>query len=143
MSTQDSRWHQRLSNYHKALSQLEEAVKIAEERALSKLEEQGLIQTFEFTHELAWKVMKDYFIYQGNASITGSRDATREAFQAGLIQEGEAWMEMIKSRNQTSHTYNEETAREIVDLIQNSYTSLFMAFWQKMETLKSGQQDSL
>ena len=143
MSNQDIRWHQRLSNFEKALFQLEEAVKITEKRGLSKLEEQGLIQAFEFTHELAWKVMKDYFIYQGNNSITGSRDATREAFQAGLLKEGETWMEMIKSRNQTSHTYNEETAREIVTLILNSYTSLFGAFYQKMKMLKSNQEDLL
>lgn len=118
-------------------------MKIAEERELSNLEEQGLIQAFEFTHELAWKMMKDYFVRQGNPSITGSRDATREAFQMGLIGEGETWMEMIKSRNQTSYTYNEETAHEIVNLIRNAYTSLFRAFRQKMETLRSGQQGAL
>jgi nucleotidyltransferase substrate binding protein (TIGR01987 family) len=110
MSRKDIRWHQRLSNYEKALNQLSNAVTLSGERNLSELEEQGLIQAFEFTHELAWNLMKDYFEYQGTSSITGSRDATREAFNKRLISDGEGWMEMIKSRNKTSHTYNEETA---------------------------------
>ncbi|MCU0401987.1 MAG: nucleotidyltransferase substrate binding protein [Algoriphagus sp.] len=99
------RWQQRLSNYSKALRQLELAVELSKERPLSNLEEQGLIQAFEFTHELAWNVLKDYFAFQGNPDITGSRDASSEAFRRGLIEDGEGWMEMIKSRNQSSHTY--------------------------------------
>lgn len=60
-NSDDIRWHQRLSNFNKALVQLNKAVEITNERALTDLEQQGLIQSFEFTHELAWKVMKDYF----------------------------------------------------------------------------------
>ena len=114
MSTIDIRWQQRFHNFLKAFSLLEQAVMQCKKSGLSDLEEQGLIQRFEFTHELAWKVLKDYFEYQGNSDITGSRDATREAFNRGIIQDGEAWMEMIKSRNKSSHTYNEDTAKEIV-----------------------------
>jgi nucleotidyltransferase substrate binding protein (TIGR01987 family) len=88
-----------------------------QQRGLSDLEKQGVIQAFEFTHELAWNVMKDYFSWQGNPNITGSRDAIREAFNKGLITEGDGWMEMIKSRNQTSHTYNKLVANEIVEKI--------------------------
>jgi nucleotidyltransferase substrate binding protein (TIGR01987 family) len=143
MNKQDIRWHQRFSNYNKALAQLSGAVKLAEERALSKLEEQGLIQAFEFTHELAWNVMRDYFSYQRNAAITGSRDATREAFANGLIKNGEGWMEMLKSRNKTSHTYNEETAREIVESIKHLYIDLFIAFQKKMEAIRSGEQGDI
>jgi nucleotidyltransferase substrate binding protein (TIGR01987 family) len=104
---EDIRWKQRFGNYLKALGQLQ---KFIAKDNLNELEEQGLIQAFEFTHELAWNVMKDYFEYQGNTTITGSRDATREAFQKGLIQDGAQWMEMIKSRNQSTHAYNESTA---------------------------------
>lgn len=129
---QDIRWHQRLSNYIKALDQLNKAVEIASKRALSELEQQGLIQSFEFTHESAWKVMKDYFYYQGNAEIRGSRDATREAFSFNIINKGEVWMDMIVSRNKTSHTYDEKTAKEIVDNILNNYASLFNNFSDKM-----------
>lgn len=83
---QDVRWLQRLSNYSQALGHLSEAVELAEQRPLTSLEQQGLIQAFEFTHELAWNVMKDYFYWQGNSAITGSRDATREALCQGLAR---------------------------------------------------------
>ncbi len=83
------RWQQRLENFQSAFQQLEVAVTISQQRTLSDLEKQGLIQTFEFTHELAWKVLKDYFDHQGGNLITGSRDATREAFNKSLIKDGD------------------------------------------------------
>jgi len=129
MSQPSIRWKQRLNNFCLALTQLENAVTLSNQRKLSDLEKQGLIQAFEFTHELAWNVMKDYFDYQGNADlITGSRDATKEAFQKGLIQNGDDWMEMIKSRNKSSHTYNLNVANDIVEKIHKSYISLFNNF---------------
>jgi len=137
METKDIRWKHRFENYKKALLQLRKSVSLGKERPYSELEEQGIIQAFEFTHELAWNVMKDYFYYQGNSSITGSRDATREAFQFGLIEDGDSWMEMIKSRNKTSHTYNNEIATEIVWKILNVYFDLFTAFEIKMEQLNN------
>ena len=129
------RWQQRLNNYKNALTQLESAVALSSERPLSDLEKQGLIQSFEFTHELAWNVIKDYFFDQGNPNITGSRDAVREAFSTGLIIQGELWMEMIKSRNQTSHTYNHQIANEITNQIITLYCGLFKEFLEKMDFL--------
>ena len=76
----DIRWQQRLASYHKARQRLVSAVQLAAARPLSDLEKQGLIQAFEFVFELAWQVMKDYFLYQGNPEISGSRDAIRSAF---------------------------------------------------------------
>jgi nucleotidyltransferase substrate binding protein (TIGR01987 family) len=131
----DIRWKQRLQNYQKALGQLQDAVALSRQRALSELEAQGLIQAFEFTHELAWNVMKDYFEYQGNSAITGSRDATREAFKHGLIADGELWMGMIKSRNQSSHTYQEAMAREIVRAVTEVYAELLARFATQMRRL--------
>ncbi len=132
---QDIRWIQRFSNYKKALVQLEAAVKISIERQLSDLEKQGMIQCFEYTHELAWNTLKNYLEYQGNNSIKGSRDATREAFKVELISDGEAWMDMIKSRNQSSHTYNEETAHDIVTAIINTYYPLFVELQTVIQNL--------
>lgn len=132
------RWEQRLNNYASALTQLQSAVRLSSERPLSDLEKQGLIQSFEFTHELAWNVMKDYFFDQGNPNITGSRDAVREAFSTGLIVKGEPWMEMIKSRNQTSHTYNHQIADEIAKQITTLYCGLFQEFLKKMHSLVKG-----
>lgn len=131
------RWFQRLSHYNKALIQLEEAVMLRKERNLSNLEAQGLIQAFEFTHELAWNVMKDFFDYQGNTEIRDSRDATREAFQYGLIEDGTLWMEMIRSRNQSSHTYNQDTAEDILLKVCEKYFALFKAFSNKMQKIKA------
>lgn len=139
MATHDIRWQQRLQNFSMALQQLESAVNLAKQKKLSDLEKQGTIQAFEFTHELAWNVIKDYFEYQGNMSITGSRDAVREAFQKGLIVDGDAWMEMIKSRNKTSHTYNKAIAEEIVDKITLLYFPEFVKFQIKMNSFVSGQ----
>jgi len=130
------RWHQRLSNYEKALTQLQNAVNLSQERSLSEIEKQGLLKAFEFTHELAWNVMKDYFDYQGNTLIRGSRDAIREAFSVGLISEGEIWMDTIKSRTMSVHTYDESTANEIASKIINQYIKIFQAFYIKMNDIK-------
>ena len=111
MSSPDIRWRQRFQSFRKAFSQLSKAAAIAEERELSELEQQGLIQAFEFTHELAWQTLKDFLQAHGTTkNLYGSKDATREAFAQGLNDDGEEWMEMIESRNETSHAYNEETA---------------------------------
>lgn len=131
----DVRWQQRLSNFQRAFGSLADAVALARTRPLSDLEKQGLIQAFEFTHELAWNVIRDYFAYQGNTAITGSRDAVREAFSKGLLEDGEGWMEMIRSRNLTSHTYNQAVADEIAGRITDSYFMLFEVFLVRMTNL--------
>lgn len=145
MSSIDIRWHQRFANFNRAFAKLTEAVSLIDltlnedelDESLSELEKEGVIQRFEYTHELAWNVMKDYLEYQGNSLIGGSRDATREAFKINLITDGETWMDMIKSRNQTTHTYNEETANQIFLEIVNVYYERFSAFQAVMENLRS------
>jgi nucleotidyltransferase substrate binding protein (TIGR01987 family) len=124
----DIRRQQRFSSFRRAFASLVAAVGLARTRPLSDLEKQGLIQAFEFTHELAWNVMRDYFAYQGNTAITGSRDAVREAFSKGLLEDGEGWMEMLRSRSLAPHTYNQAVADQIVARIIGSYFMLFEAF---------------
>ena len=123
MAASDVRWLQRLENYGRALATLQRALQTARERPLSELEEQGLIQAFEFTHELSWQLLKDYLVDQGASGISGSRDAVREAVVRELLPAGseDTWMAMIRSRNLTSHTYNPELAREIAALIVQRY----------------------
>ena len=155
---QDIRWEQRFSNFVKAFHKLTQAVEyinhnfIVEDEpiddsdlghVLDEIIKEGLIQRFEYTHELAWNVMKDYANYQGNTSIGGSRDATREAFQIQLISDGKVWMDMIGSRNKTSHTYNEETASEIYSKILNEYYPAFLDFHMNLESKRSGEQGEL
>ncbi len=118
----DIRWIQRFSNYKKALMQLKEFIELGE---LSKFEKQGLIKSFEYTYELGWNTIKDYLFFQGIPDISGSRDTIREGFKLNLISDGEGWMDMLKSRNRTSHTYDEDTAEEIINQIINKYISLF------------------
>lgn len=119
--TQDIRWEQRFANYEKAFRELNENVELANARLLTRLETQGVIQGFEYTHELAWNVLKDYLEFQGIVGLIGSRDTTREAFKRGLILDGDVWMEMIKSRNLTSHAYDHETAEKIYAAIRSRY----------------------
>lgn len=126
------RWVQRLNNYAKALQQLEAAVRLAGQRELSEIEQQGLIKAFEFCFELAWNVMKDYFVFQGHSNITGSRDAIREAFSVGLIDQGELWMAMLKSRNLSAHTYNQAVANAIARSVTAQYYPRLAAFLQQM-----------
>ena len=119
-------------NYQKALVQL---TKFIEKGELSELEEQGIIKAFEYTYELAWKVIKDYYEEQGEVSIQGSRDALRLAFQRGLITDGDNWMNMIKSRIASVHTYNLEVAQQINQDIHDIYFQLFIELKEKMESL--------
>lgn len=128
---QDVRWLQRFSNFKKAFAQLEEAVSLP---AYSKLEQQGLIKGFEITYELAWNTLKDLLQEQGYTGILGSKDTFRLSNQVGLITTGDIWMEMVKSRNATSHTYDESTANEITEAIRDNY---YFAFSTLISTLEA------
>ncbi|UUO23038.1 nucleotidyltransferase [Colwellia sp. M166] len=139
----DVRWQQRLSNFNLALNGLSEAVNLNKERPLSKLEEQGLIQAFEYNYELAWNVIKDFYEAQAEVGIQGSRDAIRIAFKRGLIDNGSLWMEMIKSRVLTSHTYNRETAAKISAQIINEYYDAFVLLNTKLNDLQTKDQSLL
>ncbi len=132
--SQDIRWEHRFSKYQKALAQLQ---KFIDKGELSELEKQGLIKAFEYTYELAWNSLKDFLEYRGQTDIFGSRDTFRKAFQLNLIDDGENWMDMLKSRNKTSHTYNEETAEEISETIVNVYFLLFKQLESKLDSLCS------
>lgn len=132
MTDQDIRWQQRFSNYKRALAQLSRFMQKAD---LNDLEKQGLIQAFEYTHELAWKTLGDFLKHQGNSEIYGSKDASRAAFNLGLVEKGDVWMDMIKSRNMTSHTYNEAVTEEIIKSIIYDYYPAFGALEKKLEEL--------
>lgn len=133
MTNSDIRWIQRFTNFSMVLSQLDKF--IAKGKSLNELEEQGLIQSFEYNFELAWNLIKDYYEYQGETAIQGSRDAFRLAFRRGLIEDGEGWMNMIESRTKTTHTYNKEMADEIAAAILNQYYSLFKKLHHTMDEL--------
>ena len=132
MTPPDIRWIQRFDNFKRAFARLSAATELAEQRALSDLERQGLIQAFEFTHELAWNTFKDFLTSRGTSEkLYGSKDATRAAFSAGLIEDGETWMRMIGHRNESSHTYNDIVADKIMVAVQLSYVPAFEAFHRR------------
>ncbi|MDE0682851.1 MAG: nucleotidyltransferase substrate binding protein [Candidatus Poribacteria bacterium] len=137
MQSQEVRWIQRANSFERVLGRLRAAVKLAEQRELSDLEAQGLIQGFEYTHELAWKTLKDFLEAQGILNLYGSRDTTRVAFRNGLIENGEVWMDMVDKRNLTSHTYDEKTAAQVVMTIRNAYYAEFERLLARLQQLKS------
>ncbi|CAA6813007.1 MAG: Nucleotidyltransferase [uncultured Campylobacterales bacterium] len=133
----DIRWIQRFDNYKKALLQLKSAVELSTKRDLSALEKQGLIQSFEYVHELSWKVLKNFLEHRGSTEqIFGSKDAVRQGFRNNLLDTDKDWMNMIKSRNLCSHTYNESVTNEIVDEILFNYIIRFEEFERKFESIK-------
>ena len=140
MQQDDIRWEQRFANYGKALAQFQ---KFIDKGELSELEKQGLIKAFEYTYELAWKTLKDFLEFSGQLDIYGSRDVTRKAFELNLIEDGEGWMDMLKSRNLTSHTYHEEVVEEICRQISERYFSLLIRLGEKLESLHSGRDKSV
>lgn len=138
----DIRWQQRLANFNLALNELAEAVELSQQRLLSKLEEQGLIQAFEYNYELAWNCLKDFYEYQNEEGIQGSRDAIRLAFKRGLVADGDLWMKMIRSRALTSHTYNRETSAKVAKSILADYYPAFLALNTRLNQIMSDSKDA-
>ncbi|WP_281240180.1 nucleotidyltransferase substrate binding protein [Flavobacterium praedii] len=134
MENQDIRWKQRFEHFVKAFRQLKNAKELKNERDYTELELQGVIQAFEVSQELSWKVMKDFLEDQGKTDLFGSKIAVKEAFNVGLISNGDVWFDMIKSRNLTSHIYDESEVLAILEIILNDYFPVFIDFENKMKT---------
>ncbi len=120
MIEEDIRWIQRFSNFERAFLLLQDSLKTEQ---LSILERAGLIQFFEMTFELAWKLLKDYEEIEGFIVKT-PREAIKQAFQSGLISNGHDWIDALQDRNLTAHTYNEETAIAVEAKIRAKYFRL-------------------
>jgi len=129
---EDIRWIQRLDNWNRALMQLS---KFMQKDDLNEMEEQGLIQSFEYNHELAWKTQKDFLQDSGYSDLFGSKDVARKAFEVGLVEDGQIWLDMVKSRNLSSHTYNQETTDKIVNAIVNHYYDSFCSLNKKLNQM--------
>lgn len=136
----DIRWLQRFSNFKKAYAQLEKSV---ERKDLNELEKQGLIKAFEYTFELSWKTLQDLLREKGYSGIAGPKPVIEQSFRDGYISDGESWLKMILTRNLTSHTYNEQTADEIVESIRNIYFGLFSALQDRLEEERYGSRRDL
>jgi nucleotidyltransferase substrate binding protein (TIGR01987 family) len=115
---EDIRWKQRLVNFNKAFILLKEAVELYPN--LSTIEKEGLVQRFEYTFELAWKTIKDYLQYQ-EIDCQFPREVVKKAFENDIIKNGEIWIEMLESRNELAHTYNENNFNKALNNITNRY----------------------
>lgn len=130
------KWVDRLTLFSNALRRLTEVVELCHVRPLNDYERDSLIKRFEFTYEMAWKLLMSYEKYNGVEQILGSKDVVRHATGMTLIDNGEAWMDMIDSRNQTSHLYDEEMTVDVVDDILHTYHPLFVALRDRMGNIR-------
>ena len=144
MSNEDIRWIQRFNNYRKALARLGEAVALSEERDLSDLEQQGLIQGFEFTFDLAWKTLQDYLRHHKRPNDNGGPNVIIEqALADGIIKGDEVWKAMKKSRDLSSHSYNGETADDIAENILDTYHGLFIQLETRLRLEQINEEKNL
>jgi nucleotidyltransferase substrate binding protein (TIGR01987 family) len=136
---QDIRWIQRFENYEKALLRLGEVIQKGEQEELSEIEQEGLLQRFEYTWEMAWLVLKDFFEAQGEVGINGARDAFRIAMRRELIDEESAssLMRSIETRNMTSHGYNADNAEKAHHRIVDSHYAAFLELRDVMQQQKA------
>ena len=142
MALLEKRWVQRFDNYLGVLRHLESFVATTETRSLSVAEEFAVIKAFELVFECAWNVLKDFLQESGHSQIYGSRDAIRLAFRVGLIENGEIWLDMIKKRNNTTHAYDEDTARAVSLVVSGEYMNEFRRFRSTFEELREkGEAD--
>ena len=143
MANKDIRWIQRFSNYRKALARLSNAIALGEERILSDLEQQGLIQAFEFTFDMAWKTLQDFIVERG---YVGEREKPIriivDAAERGIVKE-KKWRKMYEGRNKTSHTYDEEIADDIAQKIIEDYHNLFILLETRLQLEKLNQEKDL
>ena len=137
MEEKQPKWIERLEVFRNAIARLNEVIEISKQRSLNQFERDSLIKRFEFSYEMAWKLMMSYEKDNGVIGILGSKDVIRQAFSMSLIDNGEAWLEMIDDRNKTSHLYDEEMAIDVIDAITNTYFPLFQELLLKMEQIKN------
>lgn len=128
-ANQDIRWKQRFAHFRKAFSLLEQTMTIAHP---SDAERAGLIQFFEMAFELAWKVLKDYLEEEG-FTVQSPRDTIKQAFQAGLLENGHIWLEALKDRNLTVHTYEEKIAVAVEQKIREAYFPALLTLFRTFE----------
>ena len=135
MEARQPQWKGRLATFGNALKKLEVVIELSKQRVLNDFEKDSLVKRFEFTYEMAWKLMMSYEKENGITQILGSKDVVRHAFSMSLIANGEAWMDMIDARNKTSHLYDEEMANDVIDDILYTYYPLLYELQEKMKQI--------
>jgi len=129
MNQKEVRWRQRFDNFENAYALLKKYVDLANPDELARA---GIIQFFEMAFELAWKVMKDYLEAEG-FQIKSPKEAIKQAFQAGLLTDGQVWIDALEDRNLTVHTYEETTAIEVAERIKTGYFPAMRQFYENLK----------
>ena len=126
-----ARWQYRFRNFSRAYSLLQEAAE-DDPKSLSDLEREGLVQRFEYTFELAWKTMRDRLDYDGMKVEPGPtpRNVIRTAYETGMIDDGQAWIDMLTDRNAMSHEYDQEAFEAVADNVHRRYLACFKELWE-------------
>ena len=124
MEEKKPKWHERLAIYKNAIDRLAEVIVLSKQHPLNQFERDSLIKRFEFSYEMAWKLMISYEKENGIVEVLGSKDVIRQAFKLSIVNNGETWLEMVDARNKTSHLYDEEMATDVVDEIIYTYYPL-------------------
>jgi len=127
------RFQERFAELQKAFSRLEEALAVP---VTDTVIMDGVIQRFEFTFELTWKTLKILLDHKGLATVAAPRDVLQGAFAAGIISDGEAFMQMLRDRNLTTHIYKEEMAAQIYDRIKNAHAAALRTLLGRLATEK-------
>lgn len=135
----DIRWLQRYDNYHKACGRLLEVTESDQYGVLSDLEQEGLVQRFEYTYELAWKVLQDLLNFKGYNFTSGPNGTLKKAFEDGLITDHDGWRKMSKSRNILSHVYSEEEMLAVVEQIFSEYSLLLKELDEKLSAISQNK----
>jgi nucleotidyltransferase substrate binding protein (TIGR01987 family) len=133
-------WEQHFSAFKKAMEKLTIAIDIFKPNEEDNLEleevddllKDGMLRRFEYTHEFAWKVMKEYAASKGNTKIKGPKDATREGLKMGLIEDEGEWMDMLTTRNEILSLDSDKSSIDIFEKIMEHYYLLFLNFEAKM-----------
>ena len=128
---QDIRWKQRFENFQKAYQFLKKSVELG---TYDELQAAGLVQSFEFTFELAWKTLKDYQNMMG-LDLNFPREVIKESFKSGLISDGQLWISILDQRNELTHRYSEEQSKKATHLIREVYFPAIEQVYQKLKTL--------
>ena len=137
----DIRWIQRYNNFHRACRKLLEVTEAGKFLAdYSALEKEGLVQRFEYTFELAWKVLQDLLLYKGYEFVSGPNGTLKMAFEDGLITDHDGWRQMAKARNTLAHVYDEQDAQELIALIFNDYSNLLGELDKKLMQLSQSAE---
>ncbi len=119
--SKDVRWKQRFENFEKARKKLHHALSVYQQDRDNEIYQMALIQSFEFNFELGWKTVKDFLQYQGIKNISLPRDVIKYGFQHNIIENGQAWIDMMEDRNLNAHTYDETNADKAIHNITEYY----------------------